>query len=110
MPTVWYVCEGRLPNTTNDPGIELPVLDFQRAFLDHTPQFLSKTPPVFNAASPSPHTQRVVIGVRPDEGTDSTFPFAGYCLMPDMTPADAKEDLSEIFATVTRSKKPSSRT
>ena len=106
MPTIWYVREGGRPNTTNDPGITISSLDYQRAFTGVTPQFLSKSPPEFNAASPNPAVQRVIVEIRPEEDTDLTFPFPGYYLMPDMTPEDAKEELAELFATVTRTSRP----
>jgi hypothetical protein len=106
MPTIWYVREGPKPNTMNDPGMTLSSLDYQRAFSDVTPKFLSKEAPVFNAASPNAAVQRVVVEIRPDEDTDLTFPFPGFYLLPDMTPEEAKEELAELFATVTRTSRP----
>ena len=102
MPIIWYMREGKLPNTINDPGVALSFLDFQRTFSDRMPQFLSKNQPEFNVNAPSPATLRVVIEIGPEEGTDLTFPFAGFYLIPDMTPEEAKEELADLFATVTR--------
>lgn len=109
MPIIWYVREGKGPNTINDPGITLSFLDIQRAFSDRMPQFLSKNAPEFNADAPSQVTLRVVIEVRPEEETDLTFPFAGFYLLPDLSPEEAKEELAELFAAVTRipTKRPS---
>ena len=102
MPIIWYVREGRRPNTVNDPGIALSFLDFQRTFSDRTPQYLSKQPPEFNVEAPSPEALRVIIEVGPEDGTDLMFPFEGFYLFPDMTPEEAKEELADLFATVTR--------
>jgi hypothetical protein len=106
MPIIWLMREGGRPNIMNDPGVALSFMDFQRGFSDWTPKYLSKTPPEFNVAAPTPDVQHVVIEVEPNEGNDLTFPFAGYYLIPDMTPADVKEELSELFSSVTRSSKP----
>lgn len=109
MPTIWYVREGPRPNTTNDPGITVTPLDYERAFSAWTPKFLSKASPEFPSANPSPEARHVVVEIRGDDETGLTFPFPGFYLLPDVTPEEAKEELAELFSTVTRTKKPPPR-
>lgn len=101
MPTIWYVREGVRPNTVNDPGVHLTFLDFERAFFDRPPRYISKAAPEFNTGAPS-STIRVIVEVQEVEGTNLMFPFTGFYLMADMTPDEVKEELGEIFSTVMR--------
>ena len=95
MPVLWYVKDGPRPDTTRGGGIQLSFAELNEAFGKYTPEFLSEEPPEFNVDIPSQYPVRVVIEVRAEEGHDPRFSKPGFYWVPDLSPQQAGELLSE---------------
>ena len=95
MPTVWYVKDGRRPDTQRGEGIRLTFEEIRSAFGSYKPTFLSTEPPEFNPEKPSRYPVRVVIEVEGKDGTNDNFPKPGFYILSDLSPDKAHELLTK---------------
>lgn len=91
MPIMWFVKDGKRPDTQRGSGTEVSYDEIRGAFREDKPEYVSKEPPQFNIDTPSQYPVRVVIEVREEDVSDVQFPKAGFYLLPNLSPNKAQQ-------------------
>lgn len=89
MPILWSVNDGARANATVGSGEPISFQEIALAFGRFPAIYLFAKPEAPNATNPSALPARVVIEVRPEDGTTALFPQPGYFRLDGLAPADA---------------------
>ncbi len=95
MPTMWYVKNGRRPDTQHGPGIEISFEEVAAIFVDHDVKFVSNDAPNINPDAPSEHPVNVVIEVDREEGTSTQLERPGFYLVVGLSPEQTQYVLGQ---------------
>ena len=94
MPIMWFVKDGFHSDAQTGTSTAVSYEEIRDLLAANKPEYISKEPPQFYIESPSRYPVRVLIEIRPEDGTSEEFHKIGFYLIPGISPERAQQLLA----------------